>query len=197
MHATVLLAHPDSESYCHAIARRAVTGLVSAGWSVDLVDLYALDYRGALSPDEWHAYPTDDPILDDTVRHHADLVQRTDALVFVYPTWWSSVPAVLKSWMERTLVPGVAFTLEGPKNRLVPRLTNLRHVVGITTYGSPWWYVKLVNDAGRRTISRTVGLLARGHASRRWLGLYSLDSRSPEHRDTFLDKVEREMASLR
>jgi putative NADPH-quinone reductase len=197
VHATVLLAHPDPESFAHAVARRAVAGLEAAGWAVDLIDLYALDYPGAISPDEWHAYATAEPILDDTVRSHADLVRRTDALVFVYPTWWSSVPAVLKSWMERTLVPGVAFALEGPKNRLVPKLTNLKYVVGITTYGSPWWYVKLVNDAGRRTISRTVGLLARGRASRRWLALHSLDSRSPEHRQKFLDRVEREMASLR
>lgn len=197
MHATVLLAHPDPESFAHALARRAVSGLEAAGWTVDLIDLYALDYPGAISPDEWRAYATAEPILDDTVRSHADLVRRTDALVFVYPTWWSSVPAVLKSWMERTLVPGVAFALEGPKNRLVPKLDNLRHIVGITTYGSPWWYVKLVNDAGRRTIGRTVGLLARGNASRRWLALHSLDSRSAEHRQKFLDRVEREMASLR
>lgn len=197
MHATVLLAHPDPDSFAHAVTERAVTGLLASGWTVDVVDLHALDYPGAISTDEWHAYATDDPIRDDLVRSHADLVRRTDALVFVYPTWWSSVPAVLKSWMERTLVPGVAFTLEGPKNRLVPQLSHLRHVVGITTYGSPWWYVKLVNDAGRRTISRTVGLLTRGRAAHRWLALYALDSRSPERRQRFLDRVEREMASLR
>ena len=197
MHATVLLAHPDPNSFTHAVAERAVTGLVSAGWIVDLVDLHALDYPGAISAAEWQAYATNDPIRDDLVRSHADLVRRTDALVFVYPTWWSSVPAVLKSWMERTLVPGVAFSLEGPKNRLVPRLANLRHVIGIATYGSPWWYVKLVNDAGRRTIIRTIGLLTRGRSAHRWLALYSLDSRSAEHRRRFLDRVEREMASLR
>ncbi|MDA0371687.1 MAG: NAD(P)H-dependent oxidoreductase [Actinomycetota bacterium] len=197
MHATILLAHPDPESFAHAIARRAIVGLESTGWTVDLIDLEAIDYAGALSPDEWRAYATDDPVLDDTVRRHTDLIRRTDALIFVYPTWWSSVPAVLKSWLERTLVPGVAFALEGPNNRLVPKLTNLRHVVGITTYGSPWWYVKLVNDAGRRTISRTVGLLARGHAARRWIALHSLDSRSNEQRQRFLERVEREMASLR
>ena len=197
MHATILLAHPDPESFAHAIAHRAVVGLEGAGWTVDLIDIEAIDYPGALSPDEWRAYATDDPVLDDTVRRHTDLIRRTDALIFVYPTWWSSVPAVLKSWLERTLVPGVAFALEGPNNRLVPKLTNLRHVVGITTYGSPWWYVKLVNDAGRRTISRTVGLLARGHAARRWIALHSLDSRSNEQRQRFLERVEREMASLR
>ncbi|MGA1681968.1 MAG: NAD(P)H-dependent oxidoreductase [Ilumatobacteraceae bacterium] len=197
MHATGLLAHPAPDACAQALANRAVIGLRTGGWTVDLIDLDAIDYPGAATPDEWRAYPTAEPILDDVVRRHADLIRHTDALVFVYPTWWSSVPAVLKSWMERTLVPGVAFTLEGPKNRLVPQLTNLRYVVGITTYGSPWWYVKLVNDAGRRTISRTLGLLARGHASRRWLALYSLDSRSTQSRQKFLDRVERDMAALR
>jgi Flavodoxin-like fold len=29
--------------------------------------------------------------------------------VFVYPTWWMSMPAVMKAWLERVMVPGVAF----------------------------------------------------------------------------------------
>jgi len=197
VHATVVFAHPDPTSYSRALLDRVVRGLESADHVVDVIDLYAIDYPASLSPAEWHAYASGRPILDDTVAHHADLVRTTDALVFVYPTWWSSVPAILKSWMERTLVEGVAFALEGPDHRLAPKLTHIRNVVGITTYGSPWWYVKLVNDAGRRVILRAIGLLTAGRARLMWHGLYSLDGRSPRRRERFLDDVERAMGALR
>lgn len=197
MHATVVFAHPDPDSFGRAVLDRVVRGLTSAGHAIDVLDLYALDYPGCLSPAEWQAYGSGSPILDDTVARHAAIVRRTDALVFVYPTWWSSIPAILKSWMERTLVEGVAFTLDGPKNRLTPRLSGIGNVVGISTYGSSWWYVKLVNDAGRRTILRAIGLLTRGRARTSWLGLYSLDGQTTERRTRFLDDVERAMGALR
>lgn len=197
MNATVVFAHPDPDSFGRAILDRVVRGLESAGHAVTVLDLYAIDYPGALSADEWTAYASGTPILDDTVARHAELVSSTEALVFVYPTWWSSVPAILKSWFERTLVEGVAFGLEGPKHRLTPKLTGIRNVVGVTTYGSSWWYVKLANDAGRRTILRTVGLLTSGRARLSWLGLYSLDGQTPQRRARFLDDVERAMGALR
>lgn len=197
MRATVVVAHPDPESFGRAILQRVVRGLETGGHDTTVIDLDAIDYPGCLSPEEWQAYGTGSPIIDDTVAHHAELVRSSDALIFVYPTWWSSTPAVMKAWIERTLVEGVAFTLEGPDKRLTPQLSGIRNLVGITTYGSSWWYVKLVNDAGRRTILRTIGLLTTGHARRKWLGLYSLDGQTPERRARFLDDVERAMEALR
>ncbi len=197
MHATVVFAHPDPSSFGHAVLDRVVRGLERSGHRVTVLDLYAIDYPGSMSPAEWQAYASGSPILDEVVAEHAALVRSTDALVFVYPTWWSSVPAILKSWFERTLVEGVAFTLEGPRNRLAPRLAGIRNVVGVTTYGSSWWYVKLVNDAGRRTILRTVGLLTSGRARLSWHGLYSLDGQTPRRQARFLDDVERAMGALR
>lgn len=197
MIATVVFAHPDPESFGRAVLDRVVGGLEGAGHQVNVIDLCAIGYPGSLSPAEWQAYASGSPIVDPLVAEHAALLRLSDALVFVYPTWWSSVPAVLKAWFERTLVEGVAFTLEGPKNRLTPQLTNLRNVVGITTYGSSRWYVKLVNDAGRRTILRAIGLLTVGRARRSWLALYSLDGQTPKRRARFLDDVERAMGALR
>lgn len=197
MIATVVFAHPDPESFGRAVLDRVVRGLERAGHHVNVIDLYAIDYPGSLSPAEWQAYATGTPILDARVTEHAALVRSSDALVFVYPTWWSSVPAILKAWIERTLVEGVAFTLEGPKNRLTPQLGNLRNVVGITTYGSSRWYVKLVNDAGRRTVLRTIGLLTVGRSRLSWHALYSLDGQTPARRARFLDDVERAMGALR
>jgi len=196
MRVLVIHAHPDSESFNHAILAATLDGLARAGHDATVIDLYALDYPGGLSRDEWRAYETNSPVLDPLVAEHVALVRAADALVFVYPTWWSSVPAILKSWLERTMVMGLAFTLDERTRRIQPGLGHLRHLVGISTYGSPRWYVKLINDNGRRTITRTLRLSTGGKARTTWLPLYTLDGRTPDSRRAFLDRVRRSMEKL-
>jgi putative NADPH-quinone reductase len=196
MRVLVIHAHPDSESFSHAILAATLDGLARAGHDATVIDLYALDYPGGLSRDEWRAYETNSPVLDPLVAEHVALVRSADALVFVYPTWWSSVPAILKSWLERTMVMGLAFTLDERTRRIQPGLGHLRHLVGISTYGSPRWYVKLINDNGRRTITRTIRLSTGGKARTTWLPLYTLDGRTPDSRRAFLDRVRRSMEKL-
>jgi putative NADPH-quinone reductase len=196
MRVLVIHAHPDSESFSHAILAATLDGLARAGHDATVIDLYALDYPGGLSRDEWRAYETNSPVLDPLVAEHVALVRAADAVVFVYPTWWSSVPAILKSWLERTMVMGLAFTLDERTRRIQPGLGHLRHLVGISTYGSPRWYVKLINDNGRRTITRTLRLSTGGKARTTWLPLYTLDGRTPDSRRAFLDRVRRSMEKL-
>ena len=89
------------------------------------------------------------------VAEHAALVQQAQTLVFVYPTWWSQPPAILRGWLERVLVPGVAFRFDD-KGKVRPGLQHVRRIIGISTYGAPWTYVKLLNDGGRRMLTRAL-----------------------------------------
>ena len=197
MFVVVVVTHPSSDSYCHALAARADAGLRAAGHDVEMLDLYAVGFAPAMSPEERHAYHGDRPIIDPLVAEHAALVLRADALVFVYPTWWSGLPAMLKGWLERVMVAGVGFRFDERSGRVRPGLDRVRHLVGISTYGSSRTYVRLVNDNGRRTITRALrsscGLRARPH----WFGLYGVDGSTVDERDAFAARVERAMAELR
>jgi putative NADPH-quinone reductase len=194
--ALVVHAHPDPESFNHALLRQVVTGLEFAGHTVDVVDLYALDYRASMSRDEYAAYFSSTPTLDPIVVHHAALVGSCEILVFVYPTWWSSFPAILKGWIDRTLVQGVAFDLDEESGKLQPLLTNIQHLVGVTTHGSPWWYVKIINDNGRRTMTRTLRACTGLRVKTTWLAMYELDSQSPPRRQQFLERVRHAMGKI-
>lgn len=193
----LVVAHPTTDSYCHALATRAAAGLRAAGHHVVVLDLYRDGFRAAMSAEEREAYHGESPIIDPMVGAHADLVQRADALVFVYPTWWSGLPAILKGWLERVLVPGVAFRFDERSGKVRPGLGDLRHLVGISTYGSPRSYVRLVNDNGRRTITRALRMSCGWRVRPHWLGLYAVDTATPETRDEFAGRVERTMAELR
>jgi putative NADPH-quinone reductase len=195
MQVLVVLAHPNDDSLNHSVSERACAALRSAGHEVHVLDLYALGFRAAMSREEHIAYHTDSPILDATVAEHAALVRSCAVLIFIYPTWWSSLPAILKGWLERVLVPGVGFTFNA-HGKVRPGLLHVRRLVGISTYGSPRRYVKLVNDNGRRTILRTVRLNTGLRTRTTWLPLYRVDTSSAAQREAFLRKVERRMRAL-
>ena len=195
MQVVVVLAHPNSDSLSHAIAERACTGLRAAGHQVQLLDLYGLGFRAAMSRDDHVAYHGDHPAIDPMVAEHGAHVQRADALVFVYPTWWSTMPAMLKGWLERVMVPGVAFVFNS-KGKVRPGLGNVRRIVGISVYGSPRAYVRFVNDNGRRTITRALRLNTGIRTRTSWLALYAIDTSTATQRDSFLDRVEQKMRAL-
>jgi hypothetical protein len=73
----------------------------------------------------------------------------------------------------------------------------MRRLVGISTYGSPTWYVRLVNDNGRRIITRALRMSCGLRVRTSWLGLYAIDTSTAAERDEFLARVERELAGLR
>lgn len=196
MNALVVVAHPCRDSFCHAAAERAVDGLLAAGHHVDVLDLYACGFRAAMSVDERIAYETDEPILDEQVAEHAALLLRAETIVFVYPTWWSGLPAVLKGWLERVMVPGVGFTFCERTGRVRPSLQRIRRIVGISTYGSPRLAVALVNDNGRRIITRALRMSCGGRTRTRWLGLYGMDNATAADRTVFLARIEQQMARL-
>ena len=197
MQALVVVAHPCADSFTHAAAERAVAGLQAGGHTVDVVDLYALGFRVAMSPEERRAYHGATPLIDEHTREHARLVQEADCLVFVYPTWWSGLPAMLKGWLERVMVPGVAFVFDERSGKVRPGLRHVRRLVGISSYGSPRWSVTLINDNGRRTIARTLRMSCGLRTRTTWLALYGIDASNESRRGQFLDRVEATMTGLR
>jgi NAD(P)H dehydrogenase (quinone) len=195
MRVVVVVAHPDPDSFNHAIASTATASLTRAGHAVTVLDLYAEEFRAAMSHDEQLAYHSDRPLLDPMAERHAGIIKRAEALVFVYPTWWSTVPAILKGWLERVMVPGVGFVFD-EHQRVRRGLTDVRRVVGISTYRATRLYVKVLNDNGRRTLMRALRLNTALVTRRSWLALYEVDNSSLAQRQAFLKRVDQKMRSL-
>jgi NAD(P)H dehydrogenase (quinone) len=195
MHVLMVVAHPNTDSFCHAVAAGAAAGARSAGHQVTVLDLYADGFSAAMSADERRAYHSAQPVVDPMVAASVELVRSCQAIVLVYPTWWSSLPAILKGWLDRVLVPGVAIVFDG-RGKVRPGLGNVRHLVGISTYGSPRLYVKAVNDNGRRTVARAVRMACGWRTRCRWMPFYAIDRSTPAQRVQFIESVRRKMAAL-
>lgn len=195
MRAVVVVVHPIGTSFTHSCAAAAVRGLESAGHGVTVLDLYALGFRPAMTDAERHAYHGDNPIVDPLVGASVAAVQDAEMLVFVYPTWWSGLPAMLKGWLEKVMLPGVAFVFDDA-GKVRPGLKNVRVIVGISSYGSPRRYVALVNDNGRRILMRALRLNTGLRTKRRWLPFYAIDTSTEAQRSAFVDRVQHEMSTL-
>jgi NAD(P)H dehydrogenase (quinone) len=193
MRVLVVIAHPARDSFTHAAARSAINGLERGGHSIDLIDLYADNFQAAMSREERIAYHSDEPILDEQVRDHAARLQRAEGIVFVYPTWWSGLPAILKGWLERLMVPGVGFTFHERTGKVRPGLTQMKRIAGISTYGAARSEVRLVNDNGRRIVGRAFRMSCRVRRRPTWLALYSIGDTSDADRRGFLEKIEHRM----
>jgi hypothetical protein len=86
---------------------------------VRLRDLYAEGFDPVLSAREHEIYE-DEAINRDPVASHCDDLAWCDTLIFVYPTWWYGLPAMIKGWLDRVLVPGVAFLMPDGRTRHPP-----------------------------------------------------------------------------
>jgi putative NADPH-quinone reductase len=75
-------------------------------------------------------------------------------------------------------------------------LTRVRCIVGISTYGARWTYVKAMHDNGRRVLLRALRLNTATFTRRSWLGMYQANDRTVEQRTAFLKRVDRRMHSL-
>ena len=201
MNAVVVHCHPVEGSFCSALRDAAVRGLTAAGCDVTVLDLARQEFNPVMSRGEWEAYrahegakPSESQVIPADIAAHVAAIQNAEILVFTYPTWWSSIPAQLKGWLERVMMPGVGFRLVN--GRVRPGLTNVRHLVVITTYGSPWSYVKAINDNGRRTLLRALRLSTGWRTRRTHLGLYRMDLATEGDRAAFVAKVERRVSAL-
>ena len=188
MNVYAVFCHPDPHSFTAAVLQRTVDELRATGHEVRVCDLHADEFEPAMSRDELAAH-LDPPEGKSAVATYCRDLQWCDALVFVYPTWWSGQPAMLTGWFDRVLLRGVAWELPSRGTRIRGRLRNIRRVIAITTHGSPRRINWLEGETGRRVISRSLRALCHPLARTTWLAMYDIDHSTTAQRAAFLERV--------
>src|SRR4051794_22338328 len=153
----VILGHPRRHSFCEALADAYVAGADRAGAEIRRLSL--ADF--AFEPNVLVASPRDQA-AEPAVCQAVGLVAWAEHLVFVFPTWWGTMPACLKGFLDRVLMPGFAFADrdddEGWDKLLVGKTAHL-----LTTMDTPAWVY--------RWIYRAPGLNALAHATLGFCGI--------------------------
>lgn len=137
MNITIVLAHPDPESFNHVIAQTAADRLERNGHSVAFHDLYAEKFDPVLPAGEIPSGST----VPDSIERYCRELSRADGIVIVHPNWWGQPPAVLKGWIDRVVRPGVAYRFdETDEGDGVPvGLLQATQAIVFNTANTPHW----------------------------------------------------------
>lgn len=133
----VVLAHPNEKSLNHYIAS-LIKDEMSKKNSVEFIDLYKSEYQQGF-------YQLED-IQTKEKTYFQEKISNAHEIVFVFPYWWGSIPAILKNWIDCNFSTNFAYKYEN--SRPVGLLKN-KKVTIITTTGAPKFYYALTG-ANRR-----------------------------------------------
>lgn len=197
MRLLVVFSHPSTESFGFALFNRVTDTLRASGHEVETLDLYRMGFNPVLSPDDWTNYLSDTDRLTEQVQDHVDLLLWAEGLVFVFPTFYFGVPAMLKGWFERVWLPGITFeTAKGRNQRTVPRMQDKKLIAVVTTCGSPKWWIWLIRDPVRSLFKRGLRPLFGKRCRYVWCQLYNMNYVDRDEGARFLNYVERKMKTI-
>jgi putative NADPH-quinone reductase len=152
MRILVIDAHPMADSFCSALAGAYADAAAAAGAEVRRLRLADLDF----DPDLHHAYTMIQPLEPELTAAQQDILWA-DHLVFAYPTWWGTVPARLKGFIDRVFHPGFAFKFPGPRAPFQEKLLAGRSARLLVTMDAPPWYYRwCIGAPGHRMMKTAV-----------------------------------------
>jgi len=192
----VVHCHPLADSYNHALSRAIVESLERAGHRVIATDLYREGFDPRLTEQERRSY-FEAPYAADAVAGPIELLRQIDGIVFCFPQWWFSMPALLKGYFDRVWAPGIAFTHDPARGRVTPLLTGIKLFGVVTSYGSPWWLARFyAGDPCRKVLLRALKPMCGPGTRWFYLAYYDMDRSTPESRARFLARVRKRLARV-
>lgn len=132
MNHLIVYAHPNPESLNHAILDTTVNTLKKNGHEVVVRDLYALDFQPVLKPEDTEAMKAGHTPND--IKTEQEFISEADAITFIYPIWWTGLPAILKGYVDRVFAYGFAYA---PGEEGIIKLLKGKKGLIINTHGTP------------------------------------------------------------
>lgn len=153
MNVLIIHAHPEPQSFTTSMLKTAVAELTSAGHEVVVSDLYAMNWNPVASAADFGTRKNPDYLVYAMEQRHSyeagsiapdiaaevEKLKKADLVIFNFPVYWFSVPAMLKGWIDRVLISGVCYGglrfydqggLKGKKAALSFTLGGREHMFG-------------------------------------------------------------------
>lgn len=142
MNTLIVYYHPYEGSYCNAILRAVQDGLRAGGHACKIIDLEKDGFDPVMHGKDLKAFAQMgqkpnlmETNLDPLVYYYKQMLEWAERLVFIFPVWWMTMPAMMKGFIDKVIFPGIAYNMEN--GRLVSRLHMLKEVVVISTMNTP------------------------------------------------------------
>lgn len=150
MQVFVVYCHPSRKSFTNNVKEEFLKGLKDANHEFIVSDLYDMNFNDEISEDEYEReafYRTDISAADDVLVEQRK-IQESDAIVFIYPVFWTEAPAKLVGWFDRVWTSGFAYNPN-------PQMKDLKKALFILSAGKT---LKSLEETGESNAMRTVML---------------------------------------
>lgn len=114
MKTLIVYAHPEPQSLNNSLKDLAVSTLENAGHEVRVSDLYAMNWKAVVDASDYGPHASnplrvardsgrafDAGTLTPDVRAEQEKLLWADTIIFQFPLWWYTMPAILKGWVDR------------------------------------------------------------------------------------------------
>ena len=133
----IINGHPNKNSLNFALAEAYFKGSEASGAKVSIIHVSDLDFSINLK----YGYQQRTELEPDLLNS-LDLIRQADHLVWVHPVWWGGMPAIMKGFIDRLFLPGIAFQYH--ENSIWwDKLLKGKTARIITTLDQPSWYYRL------------------------------------------------------
>jgi len=181
----VILGHPSANSFCAALAEAYGEGAGASGHEVRQLHLGKLSFDPILH----NGYASVQQLEPDLVAAQ-ETILWAQHIVFIYPTWWGAMPALLKGFIDRLFLPGFAFRYR-ENSPFWDRLLSGRSARLIVTMDTPPWYYRWIyRMPGHNQMRRTI-LEFSGIRPVRISSFGPVRGSKQKKRDTWLQQVRR------
>lgn len=187
----IIQGHPDNSEahFCHALAQSYAKGARDAGHEVEVIGVAESGVTCLRSRAEWEAEE-----LPDYVARGQQAVAAADHLVFVYPLWLGTMPALLKAWLEQVFREQFAFTVgeKGWHPKLKGKSARIIVTMGMPAFFYRWFYFAHSLRSFERNILKFCGI-----RPVRWMVCGMVEDKRSERRLAYLAEAASDGAAAR
>ncbi len=148
----IIYSHPNKSGFCGEFLAQCITQLKELQCDHVIIDLYAIGYDPALKNEEH--YTSGGYVVSEENKHFQKVITDAKNLIFIYPTWWQNMPAILKGFIDRVFTSRFAFKYV---HNLPIGLLKGRRAIIFTSAGGPRIYTRFfTSDRAVKVLKKDV-----------------------------------------
>ncbi|KXN98920.1 NADPH-quinone reductase [Aequorivita aquimaris] len=181
----IINGHPDKESFSFGLSEAYKKGAEKSNAEIKEINIRELTFNPNLEFGYRKRTELEPDLLD-----AQDKIKWADHIVWVYPVWWSSVPAIMKGFLDRILLPGFAFK-KRENSLFSDKCLTGKSARIICTMDQPTWFYKLVYRSPSHNAMKKGTLHYIGIKKVRITAIGPIRLSTEEFRAKWLNKVEK------
>ncbi|MDD3080103.1 MAG: NAD(P)H-dependent oxidoreductase [Paludibacter sp.] len=147
----IINGHPDIKSLSTELAHSYEKGALASGAECKLIHLCEINFDLVLH----HGYHHRTHLENELIQVQQD-IKHADHIVFVYPTWWGTYPALLKGLIDRIFLPGFAFQYRENSWKWDKLLTGKTARLIVTMDTPLWYYYFCFGKPGHKSMKKNI-----------------------------------------